>query len=333
MTNLDTKTQNNTSGNIALDNLHQPVLLGPILDIFQQEVLSTVKSASVFDGTFGGGSYSQALLNLSSLISPSDSKNNLEIKLWSTDLDPAAKILALNFTSTNFKFVASNFADQIQEFKDDFLDLAVLDLGFSSNQLELGQLGFSYLQTDQLFDLRFNPEEGTPAYKYICGQTVDKLGRTIFQYSGETMARRIAESLITTCKSGKFTNQDIAEAILQVIPAKLKHKKYSIYSRIWQALRIAVNDEFGALETFLACCPGKIKVGGLIAIVCFHSLEDKMVTKKFRDLAKPEEIDEYGNKQISWKLLTAHPITASPEELDKNNRARSATLRIIKRLL
>ncbi len=323
-------------------NIHQPVLLEPILKIFQQEIENT-NSAMVFDGTFGGGSYSKEMLNLGS-------------EVWATDLDPMAEEIAGEIkkelagesetqsknqleTSSNTRnksdrlhFIAANFAEQINNFEDNLLDLAVLDLGFSSNQLEIGQHGFSYLQQDQLFDLRFNPNEGIPAYDYISKQTTDKLGRTIFEFSGESMARRIAESLITTCRAGKFKNSDITEAILQVIPAKLKHKKFGIYSRVWQALRIAINGEFDSLNTFLKLAPSKIKKGGIIAIVCFHSLEDKMVTKTFRNLASPIEVDDFGNKEFKWKMLTPHAILPEAKELEENNRARSATLRIIKKL-
>jgi 16S rRNA (cytosine1402-N4)-methyltransferase len=301
-----------------MNNVHKPVLLKPILNFFQQEINNLANSV-VFDGTFGGGSYSKDFLELGA-------------QVWATDLDPAAKEIAGSIKSDKLHFIQTNFADQIQDFQDNFLDLAVLDLGFSSNQLEIGKLGFSYLQTDQIFDLRFNPEEGKPAFQYICEQTVDKLGRTIYQYSGESMARRIAASIIETSKEGKYTNLDITEAILKVIPDKLKHKRFSIFSRVWQALRIAVNKEFESLETFLTVSPSKVKVGGLIAIVCFHSLEDKMVTKKFRDLARPVEIDSFGNKEQNWKLLTSHPIIPDETELDENNRARSATLRVIKKL-
>jgi 16S rRNA (cytosine1402-N4)-methyltransferase len=297
-----------------MNNVHKPVLLKPILNIFQQERTNLANSV-VFDGTFGGGSYSKDFLELGA-------------QVWATDLDPAAKEIADSFKSDKLHFIQTNFAEQIQEFQD----LAVLDLGFSSNQLEIGKLGFSYLQTDQIFDLRFNPEEGKPAFEYICEQTVDKLGKTIYQYSGESMARRIAASLIETCKEGKYTNLDITEAILKVIPDKLKHKRFSIFSRVWQALRIAVNKEFESLETFLSVSPNKVKVGGLVAIVCFHSLEDKMVTKKFRDLARPVEIDSFGNKEQNWKLLTSHPIIPDQAEIEGNNRARSAILRVIKKL-
>lgn len=308
-----------------MQNVHLPVLLAPIIEIFQKEVNSNLPRL-VFDGTFGGGSYSKQILSLSGQTS------NTKIKVVATDLDPVAEELSKQIVNPDFNFHLANFATEIETFPNNSLDLTVLDLGFSSNQLDVSKLGFSYLQSDQLFDLRFNPESGIPAYEYISGQTVDKLGRTIFQYSGETMARRIAENLIKTCKAGLYTNQNITDAILEIIPNKLKHKKYSIFSRVWQAIRIAINEEFDSLETFLKIAPNKIKPAGLIAIVCFHSLEDKIVTKKFREMAKPIEIDEFGNKETFWKLLTSHPIVSDALELENNVRSRSATLRVIQKL-
>ncbi len=306
-------------------NLHIPVLLEPILNLVKQlDVNKQEYNLKVFDGTFGGGGYSTAFLDIG-------------CEVYASDLDSTAISEFNGKNNPNLHLEQANFAQYIQTFPKEFFDLIVLDLGFSSNQLSFSQRGFSYQNLNETFDLRYNNQAGKSVVeKIIKLEKALDLQYILYRYSGEMLSKPIAESLFYFTKNNQRNNpilvQEVVEVITKAIPRKFQAKQNAILSRVWQALRIWTNDEFGALEQFLSVSLNKLKIGGLLAIVDFHSLEDKIVTKFMREASNPLEIDEYGNKQRQFKFLTPKGIEPTEQETKQNVRSRSAKLRVLKKL-
>jgi 16S rRNA (cytosine1402-N4)-methyltransferase len=308
-------------------NSHIPVLLDPIISNFlTKNDNKSGENLTIFDGTLGGGSYSIELSKIPNT------------KVFACDLDVTAiervNLRIKNEKVNNLTLKHTNFSDFINEFEDEFFDLIVVDLGFSTNQLKFEQKGFSYQMPEQELDLRYNDEKGQSASKLINSISVDTLSKIIYDHSGETFARKIA------LKVGDYKQEkgdlrfvkDLIECVDLAIPDKFKNKRNQILARVWQSLRIEVNNEFEVLKKFLKKAPEKLKVGGQLSIVNFHSLEDKITTKTFRDLSKTFETDDYGNKGQYYELVTKKPITPDDIELINNPQSRSATLRILKRV-
>jgi 16S rRNA (cytosine1402-N4)-methyltransferase len=290
--------------------MHISVLLEPILEYIKPQ-------DKVFDGTFGGGGYTKAFLQ----------KNCI---CWASDLDETA-IDRFDNSQNLVTFFNASFDEAIQTFEDNFLDVAVVDLGYSSNQLDFSERGFSYQKLDETLDLRYNQNQNIPCFEKIRKlKNVEDLSKILYNYSGEEFSSRIAKAL---WGKNHTTVGEFVETIISIIPAKFQKKKNSILSRVWQSLRIWTNSEFEALENFLQISVTKIKVGGLLMVVDFHSLEDKIVTKFMRNLAKPVDIDDFGNKQKKYEFITPKGILPTTLEIENNIRSRSATLRILRKLV
>jgi 16S rRNA (cytosine1402-N4)-methyltransferase len=304
--------------NIIL-NSHKPVLIEAIASFVPPNC-----KFNIFDGTFGGGGYSDFFLNCKAKVFACDSDQNA-IDYYNLN----------NPKNNNLVLVNSNFSIYINDFDDSFFNIIVADLGYSSNQLEFSDRGFSYLKSGEVFDLRYDAEINLPAYKKIrLLNSSQELGKIIFQYSGETFSNRISQKIFdkVTNSDCEILVSDIVKAIEESIPAKFLHKKNSILSRVWQAFRIWINDEFNHLEVFLNSSLTKLKPSGLIIITCFNSLEDKIVTNYMRKLSKKKVIDEFGNTEQFFELVTKKAISPSKEEVLDNIRSRSATLRILRKL-
>jgi 16S rRNA (cytosine1402-N4)-methyltransferase len=297
-----------------MKNSHIPVLLQEV----STAVLQNHKNPTVFDGTFGGGGYSKCFVENGCMV-------------HACDLDEEALIV---FSHENLKKIHSNFSYAITQFDDDFFDAVVLDLGFSSNQLDFSGRGFSYQQKDEILDLRYDKNAGKSTLELLKNiDSTDTLGKIIYTFSGESLSKRIAQNIIDMLKTTPSpVVVDFLSAIDSAIPKKLFHKRNAIYSRVWQSLRIWTNHEFDHLNLFLDSAVKKLKPNGILAIVCFHSLEDKIVTKFMRNMSKPIEIDDFGNKIQLYSMITKKPITPTENEVEINKRSRSATLRILKRI-
>jgi S-adenosyl-methyltransferase MraW len=303
-----------------LTNLHVPVLLDKIIEIIQISFRPAINLV-VFDGTLGGGGYTSRFLNLG-------------WQVFACDLDPLVKNYLPGDKSGRFHFEQVDFADYILTFPDNFFDVIVLDLGFSSNQLAYSQRGFSYFNSEEILDLRYNTKTGLSAWEKIRSLPSSRdLQKILYAYSGESLSVRLADPLYNLAKNyPNLTVGQVVGELVKFIPKKFIRHKPAIFSRVWQALRIWVNDEFDSLERFLSQAPAKLKPQGLLMIVCFHSLEDKMVTKFMRNLAQPKEIDEFGNKKRFFQLLTSKAITPDQTEISQNSRSRSAGLRVLQKL-
>jgi 16S rRNA (cytosine1402-N4)-methyltransferase len=215
------------------------------------------------------------------------------------------------------------------------IDGFVLDLGVSSPQLDRADRGFSFRHTGPL-DMRMDPSAGETAEGLIRRIGIDELADILRRYGEERYAGRIARAVKDGVMAGEITNTtELAAVIADAVPTRERHKDPA--TRTFQALRIAVNDELGQLERFLADFPDLVKTGGRVVVIAFHSLEDGLVKNRFRDLAKesgypPDIAAKMGLPPPLLKVLTRKPREPSAAEVAANPRARSAKLRAAERL-
>jgi 16S rRNA (cytosine1402-N4)-methyltransferase len=199
------------------------------------------------------------------------------------------------------------------------VDAVLADLGICSDQLDDAQRGFSFSVEGPL-DMRMNPGDGEPASSLLQWMNERELADLIYQYGEERHSRRIARKIVEVRQREPLTTtQQLAELVRRCVPRspKMRHK-IDPATRVFQALRIAVNDELRSLERLLADLPRCLRSGGRAALISFHSLEDRRVKLAFKE-------------RTLWEPLTKKPVTASAEETQNNPRSRSAKLRAAKR--
>jgi 16S rRNA (cytosine1402-N4)-methyltransferase len=287
------------------------------------------KKLKIFDATFGAGSYSRHFFELGH-------------EVFACDLDKISKKIVKESenlkelqASNRFSLLNGNYSDIIQQFDDNYFDIIVADLGFSTVQLNFSKRGFSYQKRDELLDLRYDCTNSEPCYIKVQNlKNPNDLSKIIYNYSGEELSSKIAKVIFQTVKiDGVIAVGGVVDAIDQIIFSQNKKNFNSILSRVWQALRIWTNDEFGNLELFLEFSKSKLKKNGRLIIVNFHSLEDKIVTNYFRQCSKKRVIDDFGNTEIDFKHLTNKPVLPSEKEILENKPSRSAKLRVLERLI
>jgi 16S rRNA (cytosine1402-N4)-methyltransferase len=200
------------------------------------------------------------------------------------------------------------------------VDGVLADLGFASDQVAKPERGFSFQQEGPL-DMRLNPAEGRPASDILARWDERELADLFWEYGEERHSRRIARKIVEARKQTPLvTTTQLAELVRRCVPRpKGPAGKIDPATRVFQALRIEVNDELGALERLLDQLPACLKPGGRAGIISFHSLEDRRVKHAFR------------NREV-WEVLTRKPVTASEDEMRNNPRARSAKLRAARRV-
>ena len=264
-----------------------------------------------------------------------------QIKLENEKDEKGSLLENLTKNSLKLETKQSNFVDFIDDFEDRFFDAIILDLGFSGNQLAAGERGFSYQKLDELLDLRYDQNTKIPCWQKLSKIKISsELGNILYRFSGEKLSQKIAANIFTFVenlkvetrqKSPPITVEQLVDIISASIPVIFRRKNNQILSRVWQALRIWTNDELEVLEEFLPKAVSKLNLGGLLMIVSFHSLEDKIVTSFMRELSAPVS-DEYGNKFQDFQLLTARAVVAGSLELSQNSQSRSAMLRVLRRI-
>jgi 16S rRNA (cytosine1402-N4)-methyltransferase len=211
----------------------------------------------------------------------------------------------------------SDLPEVLRAMDVDAVDGIVLDLGFSSDQLADPSRGFSFNSAGTL-DLRFDTTRGVPAWKLIERLSAEHLADLIFKYGEERYSRRIGRHIVEVRRAAPIkTATDLARVVRQSVP-RSRDDRIDPATRTFQALRIAVNDELKWLEVAMRRLPDCLRPGGRIAVISFHSLEDRLVKEGFRGNAKLE-------------VLTRRPIRPSEEEVASNARARSAKLRVAER--
>jgi len=305
----------------------------PVLKQESIEGLKIKDGGIYFDGTLGGGGHSYEILKLSS---PNG-------KLVATDLDDYAISRAterLSEFSGRFTIVKDNFKSfpKIkEELNIDGFDGILLDLGVSSFQLDDKSRGFSYLKNDELLDMRMDRQSPLTAEKLVNTYSVNELKRIFTEYGEERFAFNIANNIEKQRKIKQITKVGELNSIIEnSIPAKFKHDGHPS-KRVFQALRIEVNGELdGLYETVVSMIRG-LKIGGRIAIITFHSLEDRIVKQAFKELEQDCICDKrlpvcVCGKKKEIEIITKHPIVALESELENNPRAKSAKLRIAERV-
>jgi 16S rRNA (cytosine1402-N4)-methyltransferase len=329
------------SNNESKDVLHQPVMLGEVV-----EWLRPAEGGIFIDCTVGLGGHAEALLSASA-----------GTRLIGFDRD--AEALALTRTRLSI------FGERVRLFHANFEDIAsvpgmegktgvrgiLADLGVSSLQLERSERGFSFA-SDAPLDMRMDQESDLTAAELVNGLTEHELADTIFEYGEERGSRKIARAIVRQRAVGAInTTKQLAEIVVKALNIR-GHWRIHPATRTFQALRIAVNDELKALQRFIPAGISALEHGGRMAIISFHSLEDRIVKRSFiresghcicetrgpqpalqrKEVGAYTVICEHCGASTRIKVLTRKPLRPKPEEMEHNPRSRSALLRVCERI-
>lgn len=308
---------------------HIPVLFHEIMDIMAPQ------PGEVFvDCTLGGGGHSKGFLER---ISPDG-------MLIGIDQDTNALAAAkqnLSVYDGQVTYVHSNYSslDEIlTAYAPEGVDGILFDIGVSSHQLDEKDRGFSYMQ-DAPLDMRMDQSRSMTAWDVVNTYSEDDLHRILKEYGEERWAKRIARFIVEfRSKKPIDTTGELVDIIKRAIPKGAREEGSHPAKRTFQAIRIEVNDELGVLERTIEVAVKHLKLGGRVGIISFHSLEDRIVKEKFRYLASdcicPPELPFCQCDKVSEvKILTRKPVTASPEELEMNSRAKSAKFRAVEKIV
>jgi 16S rRNA (cytosine1402-N4)-methyltransferase len=281
---------------------HVAVLVAEAID-----GLAVRPGGTYVDATFGAGGHSRAIAAAGG-------------RVVAFDRDPAA---AVEEPGSQVTLVRRNFAEleaALDELGIEYVDGVLFDLGVSSMQFDRAERGFSLLH-DGPVDMRMSPGEGPTAYDLLLRSSENELADILFEYGEERAARRIARALVAAREAGRLPSRTVALAGLIAGAVQVRGHRERLHpaTRSFQALRIAVNDELGALERGLQAAIARTRAGGRIAAISFHSLEDRIVKRRFRDDPRV-------------RALTKKPLLPGDDELAANPRARSAKLRVAERL-
>lgn len=289
-------------------SIHAPVLPAEVMSF-----LAVRPGMRVVDGTLGGGGHTR-------LLAEAVGPDGLVIAI---DRDPAAIDRgASEFAGRPVRFAQANYCD-LPEVLDalsiDAVDAVLLDIGLSSDQLADHDRGFSF-DADGPLDLRFDPTEGEPAWRIVNRMKPESLADIIYEFGEERHSRRIARRIAAVReKQPIHSAREFARLVVSAIPRQHPPSRIHPATRTFQALRIAVNQELKSLRIALERIPERLVPGGRLAVISFHSLEDRLVKQAFR------------NAQV-WECLTRSPVEAGPEEVATNPRSRSAKLRVARRM-
>ena len=301
------------------ESFHIPVLTEEVI-----ELLLVKKSGTFLDVTSGFGGHSAAILeelNGGSLIA--------------TDQDPEAiRFLKSKFkTEERISIHQARFSELHKLFSANDFDGILADIGVSSYQLDTAERGFSFMKDGPL-DMRMNQNIGEDASSWLNNAPEQEISNIIWKYGEEKKAKRIAKAIVEARKSFKIrTTKELAEIILEETPRRFNDKKHPA-TKTFQAIRIFINNELEELDLLLDFASKHLKIGGRTCIISFHSLEDRMVKRFFRDHSRRDpKLSKLPNlaDDSSFKLVTK-AIKPSENEMNINPRSRSATLRVIERI-
>lgn len=310
-------------------NYHQPVLLNEVLDFWHCK-----KGGFYIDGTLGTGGHAQALL-----------ENDLQATCLGIDCDPDAIAIAekrLERFKNRFQIVKENYMNIpkiLDELKFPKVDGLLLDLGVSSLQLSSAERGFSFLHSGPL-DMRMDPTGGETAIGLIHRFSVEQLAQIIFRYGEERFARIIASVIKKAELKGDINNTlQLANIISHAVLGKRNGTMGRIHpaTKTFQALRIAVNKELENLEFLLNRLEDILTSGGRAVFIAFHSLEDRLIKIKLKELARgcvcPNDFPKCvcGKKPI-FRILTRKVIKPTLKEIEQNPRSRSARIRVVEKV-
>jgi 16S rRNA (cytosine1402-N4)-methyltransferase len=301
---------------------HEPVLLSEILEFLFFE--GRGRDGFYCDATLGMGGHSQAILEASG---------------------PGGRLLGLDRDPDALAFAGARlapFGDRVMLVHAPFSRLGealaaralgpadgiLADLGVSSPQLDRAERGFSFQRTGPL-DMRMDQSSGETAAELLARIDERELTSILRDLGEERFAGRIARRIVEARERGPLdSTAALAEVVARAVPARERHKNPA--TRTFQALRIAVNSELDELATFLASAPGLLRPGGRLCIISFHSLEDRMVKRRFRALS--EARPEIPGDEPKFRVVTRRIVEASEDEQHRNPRSRSAKLRVLERI-
>ncbi|MCR4859944.1 MAG: 16S rRNA (cytosine(1402)-N(4))-methyltransferase RsmH [Bacteroidales bacterium] len=301
-----------------MSEYHNPVLLHPSID-----ALVTNPDGFYADATFGGGGHSREIL---SRLSPKG-------RLMAFDRDADALSGApddprFTLIHNNFRFI-HNYTLLHTE---DGLDGILADLGVSSHQFDTAERGFSFRFPQAPLDMRMNVQGDKTAADIVNSYTQEELEKIFRLYGELENAHRLSRLIVGERAAAPIlTTDDLDRAIAAALPSFAQHK---YLAKVYQALRIEVNEEMRALEKFLSGAAASLKSGGRLAVITYHSLEDRMVKNFIRsgNIEGNEQKDAFGRSSAPLKAVGRKPVLPSEEEIAGNTRARSAKLRIAQKI-
>lgn len=289
--------------------IHKPVLLHETI-----EILNPQQGEFFIDGTLGGGGHANAIIER---IGPKGMFLGVD---W--DKEAITRFEKENATRANVTVRSANYAAIPEIVKDEKMakaDGLLLDLGFSSFQIEDASRGFSF-QADGPLDMRY-AKVGATAAEVVNGAREEELADIFWKYGDERFSRQIAKRIVEERRKGKIqTTARLRDVVVSAFPARFRNGKTNPATKVFQALRIYVNQEFENIESLLKRLQGIVKSGGRVAVITFHSTEDGIVKRAFQELVKTGKAE----------LLVKKPIAPTRAEVKENPRSRSAKLRAIK---
>ncbi len=305
----------------------------PILRETVVALLAPQRGGVFVDGTLGGGGHAEAVLE----------RLPKGGRLYGIDRDGAAIEAAsrrLAPYGEAFTAIHGNFFDMkrlLAQCGVMEVDGILLDLGVSSHQLDTPQRGFSYRE-DAPLDMRMDPSAPLSAYDVVNGYSAETLARILKEYGEERYASRIANAIVQRRAEAPLNStMELAELVKRALPAPARREAQHPARRTFQALRIEVNGELAGLAEALTDAHDLLRPGGVLAVITFHSLEDRIVKQLFRTFEHPCTCDPHApvctcGKKPTVRALTKKPIMADETELEANPRAHSAKLRAIEKL-
>ena len=296
-----------------ITNLHKPIMVDEILSFIHGE-----EELSILDCTFGGGGHAQNFLDKGHYVTAIDQDKNA----INSAQELSKRNSKLSFYKINFKDI-----DKINEEKNhDKFNLILVDLGFSSNQLENENIGISFKINSKL---NMNYLDGDiTAHEIINNYNIDELTRVFKEYGEIIHSKKLSEFIIKTrSKKTIDTNFELIE-VIRNSGINFRSKKIHFATQAFQALRIEANKEIINLNKFLNNVHSFIKKKGYLAIISFHSLEDRVVKNYFKSNCFRKNYIFNNNLDWGYEILTKRPLTPSKSEIKQNNRARSAKLRV-----
>ena len=300
---------------------HKTVLLNEAI-----EYLNIKDNGIYVDCTLGGGGHSSLIL--------SKLKNG---HLYSFDQDDYAINIAkerLDKVSKNYTIIKSNFVnikEELEKLGVTKVDGVLYDLGVSSFQFDDASRGFSY-NSEARLDMRMNKDQKKSAYEVVNEYSYNDLVRIFYMYGEDPFSKQIAKKIVENRPIE--TTLDLVEVIKKALPQKVLNSKGHPAKRIFQALRIEVNDELKVFEKSLKDAINLLNKDGRIVVITFHSLEDRICKTIFKEESTiniPKNVPIINNQKPNLELITKHPITPSDTELENNNRAHSAKMRVVKK--